>query len=145
MFWVFIRSASLRPFLCVPTPSAFVEKEENYQQVLIEKNSLARATPYLPLTIHPANTQRLIIVVKPRCNVTTLQQHCNHVVCLLGWSYNFNKHFYYLFDAFKTAGWVTNSANHDQMLHSATSDLGLCCLLKPVCPNTYGYYGNWSN
>ena len=30
----------------------------------------------------------------------------------------------------------------DQMTHFAVSDLSLHCLLRPVCPNTYGYYGN---
>ena len=36
---------------------------------------------------------------------------------------------------------MANSAGPDQMPHSAASDLGLRCLLKPVCPNTLGYYG----
>ena len=30
----------------------------------------------------------------------------------------------------------------DQMLHSVVSDLDLHCLLRPVCPNIKGYYGN---
>ena len=36
---------------------------------------------------------------------------------------------------------MTNSADPDQMPHFAASDLGLHCLLRPVCPNTSGYYG----
>ena len=31
---------------------------------------------------------------------------------------------------------MANSADPDQMLHSAASDLRLHCLLRPVCPNT---------
>ena len=34
-----------------------------------------------------------------------------------------------------TAGWVANSADPEQTLHSAVSDLGLHCLLSYVCPN----------
>ena len=30
----------------------------------------------------------------------------------------------------------------DETLRSATSHLGLNCLLRPVCPNTYGKYGS---
>ena len=46
------------------------------------------------------------------------------------------------FTPFKnSAGWVANSVDPDQMLHSATSDLGLHCLFRPVCPNIWGYYG----
>ena len=33
------------------------------------------------------------------------------------------------------------SVDPDQMPHSATSDLRLHCLQRPICPNTYGYYG----
>ena len=36
---------------------------------------------------------------------------------------------------------MANSADPDQMPHSAASDLGLQCLLKSVCPNTLGKYG----
>ena len=35
----------------------------------------------------------------------------------------------------KSVGCVANSVDPDQMLHSATSDLGLHCLLRPVSPN----------
>ena len=38
----------------------------------------------------------------------------------------------------KIAGWVANSVNPDETLRSASSHLGLYCLLKPVCLNTYG-------
>ena len=36
---------------------------------------------------------------------------------------------------------MANSADPDQMQYSATYDLGLHCLLRPVCPNSKGYYG----
>ena len=35
----------------------------------------------------------------------------------------------------KLVGWVANSVNADE-----TSHLGLHCLLRLVCPNTYGKY-----
>ena len=35
---------------------------------------------------------------------------------------------------------MANSVDPDQMPHSAASVLGLHCLLRPVCPNTYGKY-----
>ena len=38
-----------------------------------------------------------------------------------------------------------NSVDPDQMPYSAASDLGLHCLQRPNCPNTYGYYGNMHN
>ena len=37
---------------------------------------------------------------------------------------------------------MAKSVDPDLMSHSAGSDLGLQCLLRPVCPNTSGYYGN---
>ena len=36
----------------------------------------------------------------------------------------------------KIAGGVANGVDPDRMLHSLASDLGLYCLLRPVCPNT---------
>ena len=36
---------------------------------------------------------------------------------------------------------MANSVDPDEMPHSAASHLGLNCLLRPVCPNTYGKYG----
>ena len=36
----------------------------------------------------------------------------------------------------KTARWVANSVDPDQMLHSAASDLDLHYLLRAICPNT---------
>ena len=36
----------------------------------------------------------------------------------------------------KIAGLVANSVDPDQTPRSAASDLGLHCLLRPVCPNT---------
>ena len=36
----------------------------------------------------------------------------------------------------KIVGRVTNSVDPDQTFCSAASDLGLHCLLRPVCPNT---------
>ena len=41
----------------------------------------------------------------------------------------------------KIAGWVANSVDPDETPRSAASHLGLNCLLRPVCPNTYGKYG----
>ena len=41
----------------------------------------------------------------------------------------------------KIAGWVANSVDSDEMLHSAASHLSLYCLLRPACPNTYDKYG----
>ena len=41
----------------------------------------------------------------------------------------------------KNAGWVANSVDPDETPRSAVSHLGLYCLLRPVCPNTYGKYG----
>ena len=43
-----------------------------------------------------------------------------------------------------SAGWLTNSVDSDQMLCSTASDQGLHCLIRPFCPNTYGYYGRSS-
>ena len=42
---------------------------------------------------------------------------------------------------------MANSVDPDETPHSAASHLGLCCLLRPVCPNIYGKYGNnsWNN
>ena len=36
---------------------------------------------------------------------------------------------------------MANRVEHDETPHSAASHLGLHCLLRPVCPNTYGVYG----
>ena len=36
---------------------------------------------------------------------------------------------------------MANSVDPDQMPHNVASDLGLHCLLRPVCPNTKEYYG----
>ena len=38
----------------------------------------------------------------------------------------------------KIAGWVANNVDPDE---TPRSHLGLYCLLRPVCPNTYGKYG----
>ena len=40
----------------------------------------------------------------------------------------------------KTAGWVANSVDPDQMMQSASSDLGPQCLFKAVCHSTLGYF-----
>ena len=42
----------------------------------------------------------------------------------------------------KTAEWVENSVDPDQMPHSVASDLGLHCLLRSVCPTTKDKYGD---
>ena len=36
---------------------------------------------------------------------------------------------------------MANSVDPDEMQHSAASHLGLHCLLRPVCLDTYGKYG----
>ena len=36
---------------------------------------------------------------------------------------------------------VANNVDHDQVLHSAASDLVLLCLVQLVYPNTHGKYG----
>ena len=35
---------------------------------------------------------------------------------------------------------MPNSTDPDEMPHSVASHLDLHCLLRPVCPNTYGKY-----
>ena len=42
----------------------------------------------------------------------------------------------------KIAGLVPNIVDPDVMPHSVASHLGLHCLLRPICLNTYGKYGN---
>ena len=39
---------------------------------------------------------------------------------------------------------MANSVEPDETPHSMASHLGLHCLLRPVCPNTYGKCGNCS-
>ena len=39
---------------------------------------------------------------------------------------------------------MANSVDPDQMLHSFASDLGLHCLMRPICLNTLGKYGSHS-
>ena len=41
----------------------------------------------------------------------------------------------------KIAGLVANCVDPGEMLHSVASHLGLHCLLRPGCPNTYPEYG----
>ena len=41
----------------------------------------------------------------------------------------------------KIAGWMANSVDPDEAQYSAASPLGLHCLLRPVCRNTYEKYG----
>ena len=38
---------------------------------------------------------------------------------------------------------MANSVDPDETPRSAASHLGLNCLLRPVCPNTYGKYGKY--
>ena len=38
---------------------------------------------------------------------------------------------------------MANSIDTDQTPHFEESDLGPHCLRRPVCPNSYGYYGNY--
>ena len=46
--------------------------------------------------------------------------------------------FYYTMLCLKIAGGVANSVDPDVTPHFAASYLVLYCLLRPVCPNTYG-------
>ena len=41
----------------------------------------------------------------------------------------------------KTAGWVTNSVDTDQMPHSAASDLVLHCFAQPSVSQYFGLWG----
>ena len=55
----------------------------------------------------------------------------------------------------KIAGWVVDSVDPDQMLHSAPFDQSVHCLFRHVCLNTKGKYstdlsdiilaGTWEN
>ena len=40
---------------------------------------------------------------------------------------------------------VADNVDSDQTPRSAASDLGLHCLLMPVCPNILDYYGRIKN
>ena len=51
---------------------------------------------------------------------------------------------HYLMLCLKIAGWVANSVDPDETPCSAASHLGLYCLLRPVCLNTYGKYGSYT-
>ena len=55
-------------------------------------------------------------------------------------SKNWTTSFCHLLICLKTAGWVANSVDPDQTPRNAASDLGLHCLLEPVCSNTQGNY-----
>ena len=50
---------------------------------------------------------------------------------------------YYPLSCINIAGWVANSVDPDESLHSVASHLALHCLLRPVCPNSYGIYDKW--
>ena len=43
-------------------------------------------------------------------------------------------------DVSKNAGKVANNVDSDQTPPCAASDLGRHCLLRSICPNTYGIY-----
>ena len=49
--------------------------------------------------------------------------------------------FPYLLKCLKTAGWLANSLDPDQMPQNVASDQGLHCFLRPVWPSTYNKYG----
>ena len=57
------------------------------------------------------------------------------------YSNNWTSIIHYPMLCLKIAGWVANSVDLDETPRSAASHLGLNCLLRPVCPNTYGKYG----
>ena len=48
---------------------------------------------------------------------------------------------YYMLYCLKIAGWVEKRVDPDEMPHSVVSHLGLHCLLRPACLNTYDKYG----
>ena len=50
--------------------------------------------------------------------------------------------FYYLIMYLKYCC-MANSVDPDLTPHSAASDLGLHCLQRPICPNTYGDYDSF--
>ena len=50
---------------------------------------------------------------------------------------------YYSVLCLKIAGQVANCVDPDDTPWSATSHLGLHCLLRPVCPNSYGKYSSY--
>ena len=50
---------------------------------------------------------------------------------------------YYPMLCLNIAGWVPNSVDPDEMPHFVASHLGLQCLLRLVCLNTYSKYGMW--
>ena len=57
---------------------------------------------------------------------------------LLPYTFLLQTHFtkcVHLLDVYKIAGCVANSVDRDQTSHSAASDLGLHCLLRPAWPN----------
>ena len=85
------------------------------------------------VTIFTLTIQTLFTMV-----FTQVFGHLNSLTYLY---WNLNKYIYYLKLCLKIVGWVTNSVDTDEMPHSAASHLDIHCLLRPVCPNTYGKYG----
>ena len=77
--------------------------------------------------------QKLHYRIYPKYSDTSTPYH----ICSKIWASTV----YYPMLCLKIAGWVANSVDPDEMLRSAGSHLGLNCLLRPVCPNTYGKYG----
>ena len=48
----------------------------------------------------------------------------------------FGAEIYFIFEKACFRNGLEDSVDADQMPHSVLSDLGLDCLLKPICPNT---------
>ena len=59
--------------------------------------------------------------------------------------YYLNKFILQPVDVCKNAVWMANSVDPDQMPHTVASDQGLHCLLRLVCPNSWGKYSKNKN
>ena len=87
-------------------------------------------------TPHPAASHLgLHCLLRPACpNTYSIYDKIYHT-CAKIWR---NIIYYPL--CLKIAGWLANSADSDETPRSVASHLGLHCLFRPVCLNTYGIY-----
>ena len=109
--------------------SVFWEKQQKYQFYWPS----AQLAP--KIAIVKANTACCnITVFYPKYSDTSTPYH----ICSKIWTSTI----YYPMLCLKIAGWVANSVDPDVTPRSAVSHLGLYFMLRPVCPNTYGKYGN---
>ena len=104
---------------------------------------------YLEKNLFPASTQKIYIVgTHQNCHDEAVPQHIfiekyriyskHSDTCIpcLSCPNNWTSVFFLFYICLYPSGWVANSEDPDQMLHPAASDLGLHCLLQPVCSNT---------